>query len=265
MTDFLLSFQDRSLLFGIFTFAVLCLRFIVISGGPYLIAWKWMRKRLSSRRIQADFKKPIRIGGEVIWSLVSFAVLGVLASCLHALFRAGHTRLIMDWAAMSWPYHAFSLVLLFLIHDAYFYWMHRILHHPYLFRKVHAVHHYSINPTPFAAFSFHPIEAVTEMLFLFPVLVAIPIHIEVLISFLVFSHFFNVIGHLGYELFPKGTWDAWWGSWITTSTHHNLHHQYFTGNYGLYLKMWDKVCGTLHPKTELEFKRITDGQNEVRP
>ncbi len=259
MTDFLLSFENNSMLFGIFTFVILCLRYIVISGGLYLMIWKWLRNQLASRRIQPDTTRPIRIGLEIFWSLVSFVVLGIFATCLHYLFKTGHTRLLTDWSALSWIYHTFSFFLLFVIHDAYFYWMHRALHAPFFFKKIHKIHHYSTNPTPFASFSFHPIEAMTEMLFLFPIVVLIPVHIEILILFLVLSHFFNVIGHLGYELFPKTTWDAWWGSWITTSTHHNLHHQHFNGNYGLYLKTWDSLCGTLHRSTESEFKKITEG------
>jgi sterol desaturase/sphingolipid hydroxylase (fatty acid hydroxylase superfamily) len=30
----------------------------------------------------------------------------------------------------------------------------------------------------------------------------------------------------------------------TTSTHHNMHHQLFNGNYALYFTWWDKWMGT---------------------
>ena len=33
--------------------------------------------------------------------------------------------------------------------------------------------------------------------------------------------------------------------WINTSVAHNQHHQYFTGNYGLYFLFWDRMMGTL--------------------
>jgi lathosterol oxidase len=55
-----------------------------------------------------------------------------------------------------------SLALMLLLHDAWFYWTHRLMHHPKIFRHVHLVHHRSINPSPWAAYSFHPIEAVIE-------------------------------------------------------------------------------------------------------
>ena len=35
-----------------------------------------------------------------------------------------------------------------------------------------------------------------------------------------------------------------WGKHIITASHLNLHHTKFKGNYGLYFRFWDKVCGT---------------------
>ena len=49
-----------------------------------------------------------------------------------------------------------------LLHDTYFYWAHRAMHHPKIYRHVHLVHHLSQNPSPWAAFAFHPFEAVIE-------------------------------------------------------------------------------------------------------
>lgn len=36
-----------------------------------------------------------------------------------------------------------------------------------------------------------------------------------------------------------------------------MHHQYFTGNYGLYFLFWDRWMGTLHPDYEARFDQAT--------
>ncbi len=258
MTNLLLFFGDRSWLFALCVFMILCLRYVIISGGPYLLAWRVFNKKLSSRKIQAEKQRPLRIKAEIMWSLASFAVFSIEAGIMHALFVRGHTRLVTSWDSLPAWENIADLFLLLVIHDAYFYWMHRILHHRHLFRFVHSVHHQSVNPTPFAAFAFHPVEAFLEMAFLIPIILWMPLYLGMLLVFLILSHFFNVIGHLGYEFFPRSTWTSWWGSWNTTSTHHNLHHQHVSSNYGLYCKWWDKLCDTLNPKTETEFFKIKD-------
>ena len=49
-----------------------------------------------------------------------------------------------------------------------------------------------------------------------------------------------------------------WKGWVTTPTHHNMHHQFSRCNFGLYWGGWDQIFRTLHPKTREEFYRIKD-------
>ncbi|MEZ0223108.1 MAG: sterol desaturase family protein [Alphaproteobacteria bacterium] len=258
MIEYLLSFGDRAWIFALFVYTALCARYLVISGVPYALAWRIFEKKMSHRRIQATSKaKPLRIGFEILWSCSSFLVFAIEAGIVYALYIHGHTRLVTSWSDLPVWLHVAEFVLLFVIHDAYFYWMHRLLHHRTLFRHVHYVHHQSVNPTPFAAFAFHPVEAFLETAFLIPILLWCPLYIGTLIGFLFLSHLFNVIGHLGYELFPQSSRKSPFFSWITTSTHHNLHHQHVLSNYGLYWKIWDQWGGTMNPKTEVEFMKVT--------
>jgi sterol desaturase/sphingolipid hydroxylase (fatty acid hydroxylase superfamily) len=88
-------------------------------------------------------------------------------------------------------------------HDAYFYWALRLMHHPKIFKHVHLVHHRSTNPSPWAAYSFHPIEAVLEA-GIFPLIVfTIPMHSLALVTVLIYMITRNVLGHLGMEILPK--------------------------------------------------------------
>jgi sterol desaturase/sphingolipid hydroxylase (fatty acid hydroxylase superfamily) len=255
--DALSSIGDRCWLFAAIVFAVLCARYLLISGGPYAIVWRLLGDKLGRRRIQPASKaKPVKIGFEIMWSCLSFLVFSVEAGIAYALYLHGHTRLLMSWGDLPPFIHVAEFILLFVIHDAYFYWTHRAMHHRFVFRHVHYVHHQSVNPTPFAAFAFHPVEAFIETAFLIPIILWCPLYIGTLIAFLFISHLFNVIGHMGYEFFPPAAIRSRWTSWITTSTHHNLHHQHVSSNFGLYWRIWDDIGGSFNPKTEAELARI---------
>ena len=132
----------------------------------------------------------------------------------------------------------------------------RLMHHPKLIKLFHLVHHKSNNPSPWAAYAFHPLEAIAESLIFVIFLFTIPIHSIHLATFFVFSLAYNVYGHLGYELYPKGFSSHWLGKWINTSVSHNMHHQYFKGNYGLYFTIWDRITGTLNKNYEKEFDEV---------
>ena len=58
----------------------------------------------------------------------------------------------------------------------------------------------------------------------------------------------NVLGHSGYELLPRSlAHSVAWG-WSNSVTHHDLHHETFRWNYGLYFTWWDRLMGTEHPQ-----------------
>ena len=56
-----------------------------------------------------------------------------------------------------------------------------------------------------------------------------------------------VYGHLGYEVASKWLRFSFLFEILNTSVHHNLHHEKFKGNYGLYFRVWDRIMKTEHP------------------
>jgi sterol desaturase/sphingolipid hydroxylase (fatty acid hydroxylase superfamily) len=149
-----------------------------------------------------------------------------------------------------------SIPAALVIHDAYFYWTHRIMHHPSLFKTMHLVHHKSTNPTPWASFAFHPLESVVESSIIIVLVFAIPMHPLAILSFLLIMTAENVMGHLGYEFYPRWLTQSFVGKWLNTSTNHNMHHRYFEGNYGLYFRWWDVWMGTTHAKYDATLLEI---------
>ncbi|MFZ4070310.1 MAG: sterol desaturase family protein [Caulobacterales bacterium] len=62
----------------------------------------------------------------------------------------------------------------------------------------------------------------------------------------------NTIGHSGYELFPATRNGKPLFDWLTTVTHHDLHHEKGF-NYGHYFTFWDRLIGAEHPDYHARF------------
>jgi Delta7-sterol 5-desaturase len=236
------------------------IRYIGVVGIVYLLVWIIFKPQLLHRLIQQKFPPNSRLRIEFLYSLSSmfiFSLIGV------GIFLIGGTRLYMDVASHGWPYFFLSIALAILIHDTYFYWTHRLMHHPRLYKHMHQVHHQSTNPSPWAAYSFHPLEAVVQGMIGPILLFTLPMHVGALVAFGTYQIVLNAFGHLSFELFPRGFTKSKWVFWHNTTTHHNMHHRYFNSNYTLYFNIWDRIMGTLHPKYDEQFEEVT--QREPLP
>src|SRR5205085_2234227 len=87
-------------------------------------------------------------------------------------------------------------------------------------------------------------------------LFTIPIHLLHIGLFFLFMIVYNIYGHTGWEMYPKGFNKHWLGRWINTSINHNQHHQYFKGNYGLYTLIWDRLFGTVRQDYDQKFEEV---------
>jgi lathosterol oxidase len=237
-------------------FSVSAIRYFVIAGIPFLLVYKTLTTWFSKSKIQkreADIKDFKR---EILHSMQTTAVL-VLVGYI-ALFTPfkDHSKIYTDINAYSIWWIGISLVLSLVIHDTYFYWMHRLLHHKKFFKITHLVHHQSTNPSPWASYSFHFIEAWTEGAVLFVIALLIPVHPLTIILFTIVGFMINVYGHLGYEVAPRWFRHTMLFEFVNTSVHHNLHHSKFKGNYGLYFRVWDRVMGTEHPDYVKDYDRV---------
>ena len=85
----------------------------------------------------------------------------------------------------------------------------------------------------------------------------VPLHPSVIGLFVLHQIVRNVLGHSGFEIFPRGTARHPVGRFITTHTHHDLHHSKVTGNYSLYFTWWDRWMGTLRDDYADTFDAVT--------
>lgn len=251
MTPFDLSIESWAL-----TLLIQVLRYLTFAGFAYLIFYVIRKRKWLYKKIQEKWPKKTAIRTEVTYSLLTLLMASGIKVLINYFYQMGWTQIYTDFAAYGWGYFAFSIVAMIVIHDTWFYWSHRLMHHPKLFKTVHLVHHKSHNPTPWAAFSFHPTEAILEFGFIFPVIFLMPVHPIAILILITWMLVFNVIGHLGFELYPKKFIDGPLGKIFNSSTHHNMHHKYFKGNYGLYFNVWDRIMGTNHPDYEEKFAEV---------
>lgn len=153
-------------------------------------------------------------------------------------------------------YMILSIPLLVVIHDAYFYWTHYLMHKSKFFYRFHKQHHQTSDATPLDALAFHPIEAFVHFIFfvLYPII--IPTDLSLMQFMFVFMLICNSAGHLPYEFYPKFLYDFPIIRQFNAATHHQMHHKYYTTNFGLYYNWWDRWLKTNHQDYFVTFKHI---------
>ncbi len=186
-----------------------------------------------------------QIKREIWWSLLSAAIYGVPAGIVAWGWQnAGWTAIYSDIGQYPLWYAPLSVLLYLVAHDTWFYWTHRLMHRPWWFRIAHSVHHESRPPTAWAAMSFHPWEALTGAIVIPLLVFGIPIHALALAVVLLIMTVMGITNHMGWEMFPRFMVNSALGNYLITATHHQKHHDAYRGNYGLYFRIWDKICGT---------------------
>jgi Delta7-sterol 5-desaturase len=238
------------------------LRYVMGAGGVYLLINTALAVRLSRRKIRKSAPPSKQLRNEILASLRTVVIFSSVGIAVVYGARLGIMRVYEDVQVYGWLYLWGSTILTILVHDAYFYWSHRIMHRPRLFKLFHRLHHRSHNPSPFTSYSFDPGEALVNALFLPLVLLIVPLHPIALFVFTSHMMLRNALGHCGYEVFPADKTGKPLISWLTTVTHHDLHHANARYNMGLYFSWWDAWMGTEHPQYHAEFARVA-GAGEI--
>ncbi len=233
------------------------LRYFVFAGLAWLLGYRLFRKRWFHRKIIARLPQSADVRRELGYSLLTLLIFGAMGAATVVASRQGWTQMYWEVGEYGWGWFWGSAVCGIFLHDAYFYWTHRLMHHPRLFGAFHRVHHLSTNPTPWAAYSFAPLEAVVEA-GIFPLAVCVmPMHPLAFGVVMLWQIIFNVLGHAGYEFHPRWLMDSPLRYVLNTPTNHIMHHERMKGNYGLYFNLWDRLLGTNLPDYEDRFRAVT--------
>jgi sterol desaturase/sphingolipid hydroxylase (fatty acid hydroxylase superfamily) len=238
-------------------FAVVIGRYFLIAGLFYAVFYKWSKNKWQHRKINQRNYKRGQFKREVTWSMITAFIFAVSGAVLGLLWQKGYTKIYSNIYDYSLWWLPVSLIIALFVHETYYYWLHRWMHHPKVFRIVHKVHHDSNITSPWTAFSFHPLEGILQALFLPLLLIVLPMHLYVLVVHLTIMTFSSVINHLDIEVYPKGFHKNLFGKWLIGATHHSMHHKQFRYNYGLYFTFWDKWKKTESPGFEKLFEEKT--------
>tara|TARA_B100001123_G_scaffold397011_1_gene479852 strand:- start:2624 stop:3403 length:780 start_codon:yes stop_codon:yes gene_type:complete len=240
----------------IFAIIMIPARYFVVAGLFFFLFYIIKKKVWFHLKIQKNFPLRKIIWMEIFFSVSTMIIFSAVSILIFKMYWSNYTLLYLDINKYGFGYFIFSTVLLLFIHDIYFYLTHRMIHHKKLYPIIHQVHHLSKNPTPWAAFSFHPIEAVIQIGFIPIAILLIPFHISCLAFWALYMMLFNVIGHLGFEFFPKDFVNTSIGKLFFTSTFHNMHHKKNNCNYGLYFIIWDRLFGTVHSSYQNSYNKF---------
>lgn len=241
-------------------------RYFIAASAAFALFYVWAEHPWRHKRIfpelrqtrgqfLAEFARSMR-------TILVFSLTGGGVAWAHA---HGYTQIYLEIGEYGWAYLIASAVIAILLHDAYFYWTHRLMHTRALFRVFHRAHHTSIQPSPWAAYSFSLPEALVEAAILPIVALLFPMHPLAFLVWMIFMIVKNVAGHVGFELFPRGFIRHPLTRWNTTTTHHELHHRNFQGNYGLYFTWWDRWMKTERADYARVFEEVATRANTAQP
>lgn len=150
------------------------------------------------------------------------------------------------------------LVIIPIWSSFHFYWAHRLLHWPPMYRLAHSLHHRNINIGPWAGISMHPVEAVLyfSTLLIHFVVPSHPVHF-------LFHAYVNglnpSVSHSGFE----GVVAKDRKRFNTGDFFHQLHHRYFECNYGTAEMPWDVIFGSFHDGSDAATRATRERKKQM--
>lgn len=227
-------------------FVLMCL----VAGGLhwyFYIARKQGDERRYDARPFATSSRVFTFGSQVrdnmFWTLVSGVTVWTLYEVLMlwALANGYAPRLTLP---VHWPWLVLLVLLIPMWETTHFYLIHRLIHTSKLYQRVHALHHRNTNVGPWSGMSMHPIEHIVYLS-------------TILVHFVVPSTPFLIAFHLMYFTLSAATTHTGYQGIVVKGKlvlplgtfHHQLHHRYFTCNYGGLEVPWDQWTGSFHDGT----------------
>jgi lathosterol oxidase len=213
--------------------------YLVLAGlsyGLFFVRWR-QRYHPAYQANRRDLLRSVR------WSLYSITGNALLMLPIEWLILRGQSRIYEDVALFGWVYLSLSVAFVLVITETLIYWIHRGLHLPFLFRRLHAYHHRFREPTPLAGVAFHPLDSFSQALPYHLCVFLLPLHSWVYHGFVVLVTVWAVLIHDRICWVPIGI--------VNHTGCHMVHHWYYAHNYGQFFTFWDRWCGTYRSSADL--------------
>nr|XP_043618899.1 very-long-chain aldehyde decarbonylase CER1-like [Erigeron canadensis] len=165
-----------------------------------------------------------------------------------------------------------GIVILSLLHagvvEFLYYWLHRALHHHFLYNRYHSHHHSSIVTEPITSV-IHPFAEHIAYFTLF----AIPLmtvtltgtsSLGAVTGYITYIDIMNNMGHCNFELIPKSLFTLFppLKYIMYTPSYHSLHHTQFRTNYSLFMPFYDYIYGTMDKSTDTLYEKSLQRKDE---
>lgn len=239
----------------------------VISGNT-ILHWWWVAMIAAglvagiasgffkARKIQPRGFKWKIFRNEAFFAVITLTISGAFLGWVQNQLKA-HGIITFRHEPAQWWVIALEYAAYFFGFDTWFYWLHRWMHKEPVYRWVHKLHHRSTSPNLLTTLSVHPLESLINGGWLVLFTSVFAVHDAAMLLMAPTAMIMGPYVHSGYEFLPRW-WNRTWASkWFITATFHDQHHKYFTINYGGYTTIWDRLCGTMRPKYEAEFEKLT--------
>lgn len=190
-------------------------------------------------RIQQKAYKEGVFGQRMPLFLFNFAVLILFSgSGTYFMFE------FFDSDSTAWWVIGLQVLYAFIVDDAWFYFIHRLMHeNKFLLKNIHSIHHRATTPFPLEYLYAHPLEWMIGML-------GIVFGFGIIMIFMPVSVYsFWVLGAIRnlHEIHIHSDLELPFLSklpFVSKTRHHDDHHAKLTGNYASTFVWWDKLFKT---------------------
>ena len=230
---------------------------LLIAGGLHLylhtfrkqgLTLKYEKRQLNRKGRAFTFNN--QVYDNMFWTLASGVTFWTIYECLY--FWAASNAYIPHNSFMGNPiWFVLAFILVPIWSSFHFYWVHRLLHWPPLYKLAHALHHRNVNVGPWSGISMHPVEHVIyfSSLAIHFVVATHPLHF-------LFHAYFQALGpvasHSGFEgLQIRGKNRMKLGEFF-----HTLHHRHFICNFGTVEMPWDRWFGSYYDGTPKSYDNM---------
>ncbi|KAI3873072.1 hypothetical protein MKW92_020447 [Papaver armeniacum] len=168
-----------------------------------------------------------------------------------------------------------GIIITILLHtgpvEFLYYWLHRSLHHHFLYSRYHSHHHSSIATEPITSV-IHPFgeHLMYFLLFTIPLLTMHLTGTASVVGFagyITYIDFMNNMGHCNFEFVPSSLFTTFpFLKYIFyTPSYHSLHHTQFRTNYALFMPMYDYIYSTMDKSSDTLYQTTSLKRTEESP
>ncbi|MEM6726698.1 MAG: sterol desaturase, partial [Bacteroidota bacterium] len=123
----------------LYTALDILIEYFQFAGIAFVVFYLILKKPMWFRKVQKKLPGWKHYGRDIFYSIFTVSIFAVVA--IFVLVKGKeYTNFYDHISEYGVAYYIFGWIWMFFLHDTYFYWMHRLMHHPVLFKHVHLVH-----------------------------------------------------------------------------------------------------------------------------